>query len=91
MVVIAGSSHMVPGSALFEVSLGDRTDDHCVAGRTYLHGLDHIGFAAVAAVAAAVVVVAAGGDGGGGWLGSHSALALELVENTCSCCWSMPW
>lgn len=46
MVAIAGSAHMVAGSALFEVSLDGRIGDHCVAERTYLHGLDHIGFVA---------------------------------------------
>ena len=46
MAAIAGSAHMVAGSALFVVSLDGRTGDHCVAERTYLHGLDHIGFVA---------------------------------------------
>jgi hypothetical protein len=85
MVVIVGSSHMVPGSALFEVSLGGRTDDRCVADRTYLRGLDHIGFAGAA------VAVAAAVDDGGGWLDSHNAFALVLVASTCSCRWGMPW
>ena len=46
-MAIDGSAHKVAGSALFEVSLGVRTDDRCVVERTYLHELDYTDFAAV--------------------------------------------
>jgi hypothetical protein len=80
-VAVAGSSHRVAGSALFEVSLGVRNDDHCESGQTYLHEIDHIGSAAAAVVVVAVAAV----DDDVVRAGIRNVSAPAMVVNRCSC------